>query len=138
MIGVIIATHGNLARELLQTAESIVGPQEGIDLLSIDFEDDVDAIFSKYEKALRDIDAGNGVLILTDMFGGTPSNISLSYLNNKNVEVLTGVNLPMVIRVLVERSKATSSYQLASQAREEGISGIVLASEIMRQKIEEI
>lgn len=138
MIGVIIATHGDLGRELLETAVRITGNEAGIDLLSIDYDDDVDDIFAKYEKAIASNDCGDGILILTDMFGGTPSNISLSYLRNTNVEVLTGVNLPMMIRVLADRSQAQTVTELARAAREDAQAGIVLASDVMRQKVEEI
>ncbi|ADU66620.1 PTS sugar transporter subunit IIA [Desulfurispirillum indicum] len=138
MIGIILATHGNLAHELLETAQSIIGPQEHVKLLSIDFQHDVDTIFTQYEDCLKDVNQGEGVLILTDMFGGTPSNISLSYLNTANIEVLTGVNLPMLIKVLTSRAEAPTPTALAKMAKTDAIDGIVIASEVMRQKVEEI
>ncbi|MBB5022771.1 PTS sugar transporter subunit IIA [Desulfurispira natronophila] len=138
MVGIILATHGNLAQELLDTAQSIIGPQEHIELISIDFQGDVDDIFTRYEDCLRDVNQGDGVLILTDMFGGTPSNISLSYLNEANIEVLTGVNLPMLIKVLTSRNENTTPTELARKAQHEAVEGIVIASEIMRKKVEEI
>ncbi|MGC9022820.1 MAG: PTS sugar transporter subunit IIA, partial [Dissulfurimicrobium sp.] len=105
MIGVVVAAHGQLARELLDTAVFIVGKAEQIQAVSIDPERDVDELKSEIRKAIKDVDSGEGVLILTDMFGGTPSNITLAFLEENKIEVVTGANLPMLINLCQSRTQ---------------------------------
>ncbi len=116
MIGVVIAAHGDLAQELLKTSEFILGPQEAMEAITVDPSQPVEKMQSIIKKAISRVDKGEGVLILTDMFGGTPANMTLSFLEDGKVEVITGVNLPMIIRVSqcrdgddVDLKKAASS-----------------------------
>src|SRR6185295_11375406 len=99
MIGKLILTHGGLARELLAAAQVISGRLAGIEALSLDWNDTFEEAKAKVRAALDRLDDGHGVLILTDMYGGTPSNVAVTFLQNDRVEVLTGVNLPMVLRL---------------------------------------
>lgn len=99
MIGKLILTHGGLARELLAAAQVISGHLSAFEALSLDWSDGVEEARRKVREALGRLDQGEGVLILTDMYGGTPCNIAMSFLDPGKVEVLTGVNLPMVLRL---------------------------------------
>src|SRR3954453_21701235 len=99
MIGKLILTHGGVARELLATAKVISGRLNGFEALSLDWSDGFDEARAKVSAALARLDEGQGVLILTDMFGGTPCNISMTFYEPGRVEILTGVNLPMVLRM---------------------------------------
>lgn len=105
MIGVVVVTHGRLGAELIKTAEFILGRIENVLAVSIDDQRSPDALRAEIEQAVKTVDKGNGVLILTDMFGGTPSNLSLSLLSNGRIEVLSGVNLPMLIKLIQCRSQ---------------------------------
>src|SRR5215470_344990 len=99
MIGVVIVTHGQLASELVSAAETIVGEVHHITAVAIGWHDDVDVAREEIERAIARVNSGDGVLLLTDMFGGTPTNLAASFLGGKlPVEVVTGVNLPMVIK----------------------------------------
>ncbi len=107
MLGIVIVTHGHLAQEILKTAEFIIGSLEACATVSIDGARGPDAMRQAIQQAIAGADRGHGVLVLTDMFGGTPSNISLSFLEEGRVEVLTGVNLPMLIKAAQIRDKAS-------------------------------
>ena len=133
MIGVVIVCHCNLAREFLNTLELIVGPVEGFQAVPIEPQQDVERIRSEIAGALRKVDTGEGALILTDMFGGTPSNISLSFLDEKRVEVISGVNLPMLIKLASFR-EGKSLEELASFIKAYGQKNISIASEILRSR----
>lgn len=135
MIGVLIITHGNLAKELVEAARIIVGDVEKTQYVSIGWDDDAKEARKKVEDALHELDDGEGVVILTDMFGGTPTNISLSFLSQGKVEVLTGVNLPMVIKTLHLQKEKTSLLDLAHQVQENGRKSIYVASEILSTEI---
>lgn len=106
MIGIVIVSHGLLGQEILKTAEFIVGGLDGCATVSIDGSKGPEAIRKIIGEAIRSVDRGSGVLVLTDMFGGTPSNISLAFLEPGRVEVLTGVNLPMLIKAIQLRDKS--------------------------------
>lgn len=97
-IGVLVVTHGELAAELVDAARTIVGPAPHLAPLSIGWDDDVDEARELVRSAIVEHDSGRGVLLLTDMFGGTPTNLCLSFLARKGVEIITGVNLPMVVK----------------------------------------
>jgi PTS system mannose-specific IIA component len=131
MVGIVVVTHGELAYNLLQTAKMIVGSAKQVETLSITASKDVDNIRNDLSNAIQKVDTGDGVLILTDMFGGTPSNISLSFLNEKKVEVLTGVNLPMLIKLISMQDK-DDLLSLAKKIEIYGKNNIYLASEILR------
>lgn len=135
MVGLIIVTHGHLGEELHKCAEGILGKQEGVVDVSVDFTKSVETARGEVEAAIKEVDQGEGVVVMTDMFGGTPSNISLSFLDNHEtpIEVLTGVNLPMVIKGLTAR-KERSFEDLCSMLHEYGKRGIIIASELLRER----
>ena len=130
MIGLLIVTHSNLGREIIKATEFILGRVETIDTVSITETTDSEGIHKKIQKKIEALDRGQGVLILTDMFGGTPSNISLSFLKEGQVEVLTGVNLPMVLAIAKNRSDSTLG-EVAKTAEEAGKMSISLASKLL-------
>jgi len=130
MIGLLIVTHSNLGREIINAAEFIVGRVEATDAVSIIETTDSEGIHKRIQKKVKALDHGQGVLILTDMFGGTPSNISLSFLKEGQVEVLTGVNLPMVLAIARNRSDLKLS-EVAKTAEEAGKMSISLASKLL-------
>ena len=133
MIGGVIVTHGQLATELVSAAEMIVGEINHVTAVSIGWHDDVEVAREEIDRAVRRVDAGNGVLLLTDMFGGTPTNIAASYLGSAQVEVVTGVNLPMVIK-LAAQEKDETLPGLARRVRDEGQQQIHLAGDILAPK----
>lgn len=131
MIGVVVVTHGQLATELLNAAETIVGDLPRFAAVSIGWHDDTEDARGEIEQAIGRVDEGAGVLILTDMFGGTASNLAMSFLSQGNVEVITGVNLPMLIKLanLPEQSDLLAS---ARDMREHGRNAIWVASDLLR------
>ncbi len=133
MIGVLIITHGDLGCELIKAAEMIRGNMEGVFPVSVDATKAVDDVKKEITSAIKKADYGNGVLILTDLFGGTPSNISLSFLKENKVEVVTGVNLPMLLKIpdMRRRRKLVES---ADFIRDYGKKNIYLASELLNRK----
>jgi PTS system mannose-specific IIA component len=133
MIGGVIVTHGQLANELVSAAEMIVGEINHVTAVSIGWHDDVEVAREEIDRAVRRVDAGSGVLLLTDMFGGTPTNIAASYLGSAQVEVVTGVNLPMVIKLAAQEKDETLSG-LARRVRDEGQQQIHLAGDILAPK----
>jgi PTS system mannose-specific IIA component len=132
MIGGVIVTHGQLARELVSAAEMIIGEIHHITAVSIGWHDDVDVARQEIENAIQRVDSGRGVLLLTDMFGGTPTNIAATFMG-KPVEIVTGVNLPMVIK-LAEQDQDEPLEALARRIRDEGQCQIHLAGEILKPK----
>ena len=133
MIGGLIVTHGRLAIELLNAAEMIVGEIHHITAVSLGWHDDVDTATSMIEKALDRVRRPDGVLILTDMFGGTPTNISSTFLDQDKVEVVTGVNLPMLIK-LAQMGEGQSLAAAAKVVKEQGQSSIYIASQLLAPK----
>ena len=131
MIGAVIVTHGNLAREFLEATERIVGPTEAMSAVSIDWDDDVGEARSQIEKAIQAVNREAKVLIFTDMFGGTPTNVSLSFLEDDQVEIITGVNLPMLIKFTNLQKSDDGLSEIARQIRERGQKSIYVASEIL-------
>jgi PTS system mannose-specific IIA component len=130
MIGLLIVTHCDLGKELLNAAEFIVGKIEAVDTIAITETSGTDLLRKKIEAKVVALDRGDGVLILTDMFGGTPSNLSLSFLKEGRIEVLTGVNLPMIIAIVQNRPNFNVTA-LAEKAQEAGKMGISLASKLL-------
>ncbi|HWN99853.1 MAG TPA: PTS sugar transporter subunit IIA [Blastocatellia bacterium] len=130
MIGGVIVTHGQLANELVSAAEMIVGEIHQIIAVSIGWHDEVDIAREQIELAIKQVDSGAGVLLLTDMFGGTPTNIAASFLGDSPVEVVTGVNLPMVIK-LATQGQDQALAELARRVRDEGQQQIHLAGDIL-------
>jgi PTS system mannose-specific IIA component len=133
MIGGLIVTHGRVAIELLNAAEMIVGEIHHITAVSLGWHDDVDMATSMIEKALERVKGPDGALILTDMFGGTPTNISSTFLDQDKVEVVTGVNLPMVIK-LAQIGDGQTLAAAAKIVREQGQSSIYMASQLLSPK----
>ncbi len=114
MIGLVLVTHGRLAHELRAALEHIVGPQERIRAVAIGPEDDIEERRAEILAAVEEVDAGAGVILLTDMFGGTPSNLAMSVLERPGVEVVAGVNLPMLVKL----ARVRESLDLAAAAEE--------------------
>ena len=133
MIGGLIVTHGRLAIELLNAAEMIVGEVHHITAVSLGWHDDVDMATGMIQKALERVKGPDGVLILTDMFGGTPTNISSTFLDQDRVEVVTGVNLPMLIK-LVQIGEGQTLAAAAKIVKEQGQSSIYIASQLLAPK----
>lgn len=134
-VGVLLVTHADFGRELLQAAELILGPLEHCLGLTVDISIPMEQMIETIRTSVKRLNQGAGVIILTDMFGGTPSNLSLSLLGSEKVEVVTGVNLPMLLKIL--GSRTTSLNQLAADAKAAGKSGIIVAGEILRRKVSE-
>ncbi len=130
MIGVIVITHGQLAHELVAAAQAIVGEIPRITAVSIGWSDDMTAARTAIEKALQEV-GGEQVLILTDMFGGTPTNVSLAFLSPQ-VEIVTGVNLPMLIKLTTLRQG--DLVEIARVVRDQGKGAIYVASELLEKK----
>ena len=126
----VVVTHGQLATELLAAAEMIIGPIAHIAAISIGWHDDVDAARREIEHAIARVAEGSGVLILTDMFGGTPTNIASMFFVEGEVEVVTGVNLPMVIK-LASQTEAETLAVVAGRVRDQGRQAIYLAGELL-------
>jgi mannose PTS system EIIA component len=133
MIGVLVTTHGNLGNELIKAAELIKGPISGLLHVSVDQTKGVEDLKKEIGNAIKKLDKGEGVLILTDLFGGTPSNISLSFMKDGKVEVVTGVNLPMLLK-LSEQKTGMSLKEFACFIKDYGKKNISLASEILEKK----
>ena len=134
MIGVLITTHGNLGNELIKAAELIRGSLKGIVPISVDQTKGVEDLKKEISAAIKKLDQGQGVLILTDLFGGTPSNISLSFMKEGKVEVITGVNLPMLLK-LPDIREGMSLKEFAQNIKDYGIKNISLASEVLSKKV---
>ncbi len=127
MIGIVLVTHGDLAREFVTALEHIVGPQEAIRAVAIGPEDDVERRRAEILEAIAAVDRGRGVVVLTDMFGGTPSNLALTALDRPGVEVVAGVNLPMLIKLASVRRQLPLA-EAVEAAAEAGRRYIKLAS----------
>ena len=134
-IGVVVVTHVNYGQSLIHAAEAILGAQEGVAAVSVDISQEVDHILSNIRQAVEQTDRGRGVLILTDMFGGTPTNLSLSLLGAGHLEVITGINLPMLLKVLSSRTRKLE--ELSVDAKSAGCQGIVVAGEVLRSRVRE-
>ena len=131
MIGLVLVTHGHLAEEFLAAMEHVVGPQQGVAAISIGAEDDMEVRREDISRAARKVDDGHGVILLTDMFGGTPSNLAISLMGQGTpVEVIAGVNLPMLIRLATSRRGATIADAVLA-AQEAGRKYISVASKIL-------
>lgn len=126
----VLVTHGRLANELLAAAETIIGPIPHVTAVSIGWHDDVDAASDEIERAITRVSENRGALLLTDMFGGTPTNIASMFLKEGEIEVVTGVNLPMVIK-LASQTGEESLAEVARRVRDQGREGIYLAGELL-------
>jgi PTS system mannose-specific IIA component len=131
MIGALVVTHGHLGHELVTAAEMIVGNISSIQAVSIGWHDDVNDVRKGIEKRIGELESScAGVLILTDMFGGTPSNIAFSFLEPGRIDVVTGVNLPMIIKIVSQKEGDTLD-NLARVVREQGRASIAMASDFL-------
>jgi len=131
MIGLMIITHGNLALELRSAMEHMIGDQNNIEIFSITPEDDVDIQKNNIEKKLKELNQGKGVIILTDVFGGTPSNLALNFLEPGVVEIMSGVNLPMLIKICQLRDK--DILEVIQEGKNAAQKYISIASEILSE-----
>ena len=130
LVGGVVVTHGNLATELVSAAETIVGDIHHVTAISIGWHDDVDTAREQIGKAIERVNQGSGVVVLTDMFGGTPTNLASTFLGRAPIEVVTGVNLPMILR-LADQQPDESLAETARRVRDQGKNTIYLASEVL-------
>ena len=131
LIGGVVVTHGNLATELVSAAETIVNEDiHHVTAISIGWHDDVETARELIGKAIERVNQGAGVLVLTDMFGGTPTNLACTFLGNSPIEVVTGVNLPMILRLADQQPDEALSV-IARRVRDQGQKTIYLASEVL-------
>jgi len=135
MIGIVLVTHGHLADEFVAACVHVVGPQEGIATVCIGPEDDMEQRRKEIISTIASVDQGDGVVLLTDMFGGTPSNLSISVMNETGVEVIAGVNLPMLIQLARARTTENLAGAVA-QAQEAGRKYISIASQLLADRNE--
>lgn len=133
MIGGIIVSHGKLAEELLNALNIILGEVVNIDAISIGWYDDVEESKKKINQSLQTVNKKDGVLIFTDMFGGTPSNISFSFMKDNQIEIITGVNLPMLIK-FASLQRSNNLKAVAKKVVEQGKKNIHLASALLNSK----
>jgi PTS system mannose-specific IIA component len=133
MIGMVLVTHGHLATEFRAALEHVVGPQKQIVSISIGPEDDMERRRSDIIAAIKQADSGDGVVVLTDMFGGTPSNLAISVMNGGKVEVLAGINLPMLIKLASVR-ETQPLEQAVLQAQDAGRKYVYIASKVLNAK----
>lgn len=130
MIGLVLVTHGRLAAEFIVAMEHVVGPQSAVEAICIGPDDDMEMRRADIAAAIRSVDSGRGVIVLTDLFGGTPSNLAISLMQPGKVEVIAGINLPMLIRL--EGARRTMNVKDAvAAAREAGRKYISVASEVL-------
>lgn len=134
MIGLVIVTHGQLACAFVEALEHVVGPRENIRAICINPNDDIDLHRENILKATEEVDSGHGVILLTDLFGGTPSNLAISALGVKSVDVIAGINLPMLVR-LARLPEGTLLKDAVAQGQEAGRKYIHAASTLLEGKI---
>lgn len=130
MIGIVLVTHGNLAAEFLSAMQHVVGPQTQIQTACIGPNDDMNERRDDILAKVNEVDSGEGVIVLTDMFGGTPSNLAISIMDKANVEVIAGINLPMLVKLDTLRKEKTLK-EAVNGAKEAGIKYITIASELL-------
>jgi len=130
VIGLVLVTHGRLAQELRAALEHVVGPQEAVEGISIQPDDDIEQRRADIVAAVARVNSGDGVVILTDMFGGTPSNLAISVMSEGDVEVIAGVNLPMLVKLSSARTGMSLPDAVAA-ARDAGIKYISIASHVL-------
>jgi mannose PTS system EIIA component len=133
-VGGVIVSHGRVATELVAAAETVVGDLSHIVAVSIGWHDDVEAAQDEIERAIKNVSSGHGVIVLTDMFGGTPTNIAAMFLKEGEVEIVTGVNLPMVIK-LASNTKEISLSDLAREIEEQGKQSIYRTSALLEPQL---
>ena len=132
MIGVVLVTHGNMASGLIAALEHVVGPQQGVSAICIGADDDMEKRRAEILESAKACDTGDGVIVLTDMFGGTPSNLAISIMEQAGVEVLAGVNLPMLVKLASLRGHLIA--EAVRMAQEAGRKYITVASRILAKE----
>ena len=132
MIGIIIVTHGNLALELKSAMEHILGVQKNIEIICISSDDDLDERKNDIKGSIKKIDNNNGIVMLTDMFGGTPSNLAISFLKTGKIEIISGVNLPMLVKLIGLRD-SNDLNEVAQETKNSAQKYISIASEILSE-----
>lgn len=130
MIGLVLVTHGNLALEFISAMQHVVGKQEQVEAVCIGPEDDMEMRREEILKKAGEVNSGSGTIVLTDMFGGTPSNLAISIMDRANVEIIAGVNLPMLIKIATLR-KEKNLKETVSGAQEAGKKYINVASQLL-------
>ena len=133
MIGVVLVTHGGLAAEFRSALEHVVGPQRQIEAVTIGPEDDIEHCRNDIIEAVKKVDSGEGVAILTDMFGGTPSNLAISCMGRPNVEVIAGINMPMLVKLAKIREE-TPLEEAVADAQAAGRKYVTIASRVLAGK----
>ena len=140
MIGLVLVTHGGLARELKLATEHVLGPLDQFNTVCIGADDDLEQAANIVLHSVQDVETGEGVMLFTDMFGGTPSNLAVALLDHENIEVIAGVNLPMLIKVCEARPNASPALDLkqaALLAKQSGQYYIAIASEVIAGELDE-
>lgn len=132
MIGVVLVTHGSFGETLLEAAVTVLGPQENCLAIGVDVNNGVDETMDSIRTAIRSVETGKGVLALTDLFGGSPTTMSLSLMKSEHLEVITGVNLPMLVAAL--QSRLMHLDALAEKVKDSGQQGIKVAGAMLRKK----
>ena len=132
MIGVVVVTHGGLAREFVAATEHVVGPQQAFQAICIDADDDMEMRRTEIINTAKECDSGQGVIIFTDMFGGTPSNLAISVMAKTGIEVIAGVNLPMLIKTAEIRSRRDLK-EVSDAVQEAGRKYISIASSVLQK-----
>jgi len=135
MVGIVVVTHGKLAQELISTIKFVISDNPAVKMegLSLDPSKEFDTFTQEIKKAIKRVDEGDGILLVTDMFGGTPSNISLTYLEDKKVEVISGVNLPMLLK-LSTLSASVTLDEAVKIAETAGRDNVIVASKLLNKK----
>jgi PTS system mannose-specific IIA component len=134
MVGLVVATHGQLAEELIRTAEGVCGKLDQCCAVSVAASSQMESARALLAEAIRSVDTGDGVVVLTDMFGGTPANLALTFLDEK-IEVVTGVNLPMLVKLSTCRAENATLRDTAQLLSAYGQKNITLASELLRMRV---
>ncbi len=130
MIGVVLVGHANLAQEMLKVVEHVVGPQSGVEVVCIDINDDLEEKRHEILTKTSTVDTGDGVVVATDMFGGTPSNLAISIMEERNVEVISGMNIPLLVKLMGCRNETMDDLVIAS--KEAGQKYINIASHLLK------
>ena len=130
MIGIVLVTHGKLAYEMLNVTQHVVGPQNGVECVGIEPDDDMEIKRHEILEKTAAVDTGDGAVIITDMFGGTPSNLAISIMEERNIEVISGMNIPMLVKLMRARSETIPDAVAAAQ--EAGRKYINIASHLLK------
>jgi len=131
MIGILVVTHGDVARALVECAVHILGPLEAVRALEIDADDNHDVALGRIRGSIKELGTADGVLVLTDMFGGTPSNVSLTLLDPGKIEVISGVNMPMLLHAITARERGLILAELARGASASACKNIIVAGALL-------